>query len=194
MVDVPNRQDSSGPYTDPTHNVLLLVEAAVKRLDDLYNEGFRRLDETLMIHLNYIDKLNVAESKRIDAIRAVDVAAVAIASERASQQAIVLANQVSASAETLRSLVASTASTVASQLQQVSARLEERLALLEKAQYEGKGLSGVPPQLLNRIDTLEKTGYQSAGKGEGIAKFAGWIFAGITIIIAIATYISIVTP
>lgn len=181
MTDVNTKQDGGSPYTDPTHNVLLLVEAAVKRIDDLHTEGFRRLDETLRIHLIYIDKLNVAESKRIDAIRAVDVAAVAIASERASQQAIVLANQVSASAETLRALVASTAATVAQQLQQVSNQLAERLSLLEKSQYESKGLSGVHPQLLSRLAELEKTEYQTAGKGMGIKEFIGWIVAALTV-------------
>ena len=186
MTDVPHKQDSGGPYTDPTHNVLLLVEAAVKRLDDLYEEGFRRLDETLRIHLAYIDKLNAAESKRIDAIRAVDVAAVAIASERASQQAIVLANQVAASAETLRALVATTASTVAQQLQQVSNQLAERLTLLERSQYENKGLSGVPPQLMEKLNMLEQAGWTMAGRGQGIARFAGWIVAGLTIVIALA--------
>lgn len=136
----------SNEYTDPTHNVLQLVNAAVKRLDDLSTERAERTKdimtlnkEILNLHVSYGEKLSVAESKRIDAIRAVDVGAVAIASERATQQATVLANQVSASAETLRTLVATTAGTVAAQLQSVSNQLVDRIALLEKSQYETKG-------------------------------------------------------
>lgn len=136
----------SSEFTDPTKNVLQLVNAAVKRLDDLgsaereKNKEIIALNkEILNLHVVYGEKLSVAESKRIDAIRAVDVGAVAIASERATQQATVLANQVAASAETLRTLVATTAGTVAAQLQSVSNQLADRIALLEKSQYETKG-------------------------------------------------------
>lgn len=136
----------SSEYTDPTYNVLQLVNAAVRRLDDLgsaererHKEVTALNKEILNLHVGYGEKLSVAESKRIDAIRAVDVGAVGIASERATQQATVLANQVSASAETLRTLVASTAGTVAAQLQSVSNQLADRISLLEKSQYETKG-------------------------------------------------------
>src|SRR6185436_15658046 len=69
------------------------------------------------------------------------VAAVAIASERQVQQASVLANQVSASAETLRNLVATTANATATQFQQVISPIVERIALLEKSKYEISGQS-----------------------------------------------------
>lgn len=128
--------DSTGrPIVDPTKNVLQLVEAAVKRLDDLASAEKMRVD----MQFTYMEKLQTAEAKRIDAIRAVDVNAVAVASERAAAQAQVLANQVSQSAETLRSLVAQTASTIAQQLAQLTSQLTDRLALLEKSQYENKG-------------------------------------------------------
>lgn len=147
-IENENKGGTSGgnQYTDPTHNVLQLVEAAVKRLDDLGKAERKRHKqvtalnkEILNLHVAYSEKLSVAESKRIDAIRAVDVGAVAIASERATQQATVLANQVAASAETLRTLVATTAGTVAAQLHSVSSQLADRIALLEKSQYENKG-------------------------------------------------------
>ena len=113
---------------DPTANVLLLVDAAVKRLDDigsirselqqerirriddlrvtdtrrvdeLRQAESRRVDEHATMRAEYENKLSEAEKKRIDAIRAVDVAAVAVASERATQQATVLANQVACVSE-----------------------------------------------------------------------------------------------
>jgi site-specific recombinase len=201
----PNNEHANGPrrpppnpdvpavasrYTDPTYNVLLLVEAAVKRLDDLHKAEMRRVDDMVNVHFDYREKLAVAESKRIDAIRAVDVGAVAIAAERTSQQAVVLANQVSTSAETLRTLVTSTAATVAQQLQQVSGQLSERLSLLEKTQYESKGLSGIPPQLLARLDRLEEAGFTTAGRGAGISQFIGWIVAALAILGVILKFVT----
>lgn len=133
---------------DPTENVMALVAAAVKRLDDLHAANMRRVEQSLDTHTTYAKQLAEAEAKRIDAIRAVDVGAVAVASERAAAQAAVLAQQVVTSAETLRALVASTATTVAAQLQQMSSQLTDRLALLEKSQYENKGKSGITAPLL----------------------------------------------
>lgn len=112
---------SEGPSTDadnvsvrdPTQNVMKLVEAASRRIDDLIVAGFRRIDELrsmdsrradelreaesrrvneqLTLRADYEERLRNAEAKRIDAIRAVDVNAVAVASQRASDQATVLA-------------------------------------------------------------------------------------------------------
>src|ERR1035437_5398164 len=133
------RPVQKGPngQVDPTANVLALGEAAVqrindlqdaatlrieslreldnKRIDDLRIAEARRLDEQAALRELYHDKLSLAESKRIDAIRAVDVNNVSVASERAAAQATVLANQVTISADALRALVASTATTMAAQ-------------------------------------------------------------------------------
>jgi len=133
---------------DPTANVLALVDAAVKRINDLQQSEIRRIDEILDLRAQFAERLQIAESKRIDSIRAVDVAAVAVASERAAAQATVLANQVVVSADALRALVASTAASVALQLQQMQTQLTDRLSLLEKAQYEGKGRAGLSAPLI----------------------------------------------
>jgi hypothetical protein len=175
---------------DPTKNVLQLVDAAVQRLDDLREADGRRVDEVQRLHVTYAERLAMAESKRIDAIRAVDVAAVQTASDRANAQALVLANQVATSAETLRTLVASTAAAVASSLQQVSGALTERLAMVEKGQYENKGLSGVSPQVLQRLADLERTGNLAEGKGEGKTAISGPLWAiGASILTAIAIFL-----
>src|SRR5512140_1485982 len=104
---------------DPTANVLALVEAAVKRLDDLRDAESRRLDEQAQLRADYSDKLAVAEAKRIDAIRAVDVNAVAIANERAAAQATVLANQLLQTSEALRGLVGTTSTALTERLSKV---------------------------------------------------------------------------
>jgi hypothetical protein len=159
-----NSHTSKIPLVDPTTHVLSLVAAETKREDDLRAAESRRIDEIMTIHSIYAEKLSVAEAKRIDAIRAVDVGAVAIASERASQQAAVLATQVAQSAETLRTLVSATAAQVASNLQTMSGQLSERISALEKSQYEKTGLGGIPTKLLDRIDSLENTLSETRGR------------------------------
>ncbi len=136
-------ESGSSQYTDPTYNVLQLVNAAVERINDvsfLKAENIKEivaLNKQIMdLHVAYEEKLSVAESKRIDAIRAVDVQAVALANERAVGQASILANQVTQSADNLRNLVTSTADNLRTQ---VISPLIDRIALLEKAQYENKG-------------------------------------------------------
>lgn len=127
---------------NPIDNLRQMLVTEVNRLDDLRESEMRRVNEKMQLTADYNMQLIVAEAKRIDAIRAVDVNAVSVANERATAQAAVLANQVAASAETLRTLVAATASTVANQLSQISSQINDRLAILEKAQYESKGSTG----------------------------------------------------
>lgn len=160
---------SGGPTVDPTRNVLDLVRAAVTRLDDLRELESRRLEEKLegeKVHIreilkltsDYEDKLAVAEASRINAIRAVDINAVAVASERATQQASVLATQVTASAETLRTLVATSAGALAEQLTQIIKPINDRIASLERTQYEGVGKAGVTdPQLIQLVAEMRAT-------------------------------------
>jgi cell wall-associated NlpC family hydrolase len=152
----------NGFSEDPTENVKALVKLEMSRQDDLRAAESRRLDEQAELREDFGKQLREAESKRIDAIRAVDVAAVATANERATQQATVLANQVAASAETLRNLVASTASQVAANLQSISAQLMDRLTLLERSQYQ---IGGRDQQ-------------RDVGKVD-VAKWVGWVFAAI---------------
>jgi len=159
---------------DPTNNVreLLAIStersdslraAEQQRVDQLMASEQKRVDEQLSLRAEYDAKLALAESKRIDAIRSVDVAAVAIANERAAAQAIVLANQVSVSAETLRSLVAATAATQASQLATLTNQLTDRLASLEKSQYESKG------------------------SGSGMKDMGAWIFSGVMALVTVGS-------
>jgi len=128
---------------DPTPNVLGLVEAAMQRQDDLRKADraevleIRRIKEDCAKETDQLrEKLREAESARINAIRAVDVAAAALANERGTQQASVLASQVSTSAETLRAMVATTAEAVAKTFAATVSQLSDRVTLLEKSQYQ----------------------------------------------------------
>lgn len=194
----------TGDQRDPTHNVSNLLLAAVQRLDDLaaaerirVNEltsaERRRVDEQAALRAFYDEKLRDAEAKRIDAIRVVDVNAVAVANERQSAAASVLANQVSASAETLRGLVATTAATAAQQFQQVTSQMSERIAALEKASYEGQGRGAYTDpllgQLLVKVDSLQASRSEISGKGAGVN--ASWVVV-LGAISAISALIGIV--
>ena len=122
---------------DPTANVLALVAAAITRLDDLRVAAEKRLDEKINHEIRALRDLSAKdrelsekESARIDAIRAVDVAAVASATGKASDQAVVLANQVTTSFESNRLSVAATVGA-----------LSDRIAALERGQYTSGGSS-----------------------------------------------------
>jgi hypothetical protein len=126
------------PVIDPTKNVQDLNEASNLRQDDLRAASDRfnaaqieNLKELVALRAIYEEKLTIAEAKRIDAIRSVDVNAVAIASEKAAAAAAVLANSVNSSAKNLEE-----------QLKQYVGQINTRLSAVEKSQYEGQGRGG----------------------------------------------------
>jgi hypothetical protein len=207
------------PIIDPTENVKALSEAANKRQDDLReafeklvnarlegvaalakfsidatvserNAEIRRLDSEARLRAEFNEKQQTAESKRIDAIRAVDVNAVAVASTRATDQASVLATQVSQSAEALRALVATTAATVATSQQQLANTLSARLTTLEQAGYQNQGKSTVQDpafqELLKQVTALTQAQNNGVGVTAGRSDVAGWVFGGIMFLIALA--------
>src|ERR1035437_7415708 len=139
-----------------------------ERIDALANQIeaiAQRIDAELKLRSEHAGQLSIAEAKRIDAIRSVDIPAVAMANERAVASAVVLAAQVASSAETLRTLVAQTAQTVAGQLATMSSAINDR------------------------ISALEKTQYTSSGKDTGGKDVWGYIVAGIAVLVAMASFI-----
>jgi hypothetical protein len=109
---------------DPTQNVLDLVEAAVKRLDDLRNATNALADlrgshqrEISDIRAKHNDEIRRLESERRDRTREGDVIAI---------------NAVAATAT-------ATATALATQLQSIITPLIERVANLEKSSYMGAG-------------------------------------------------------
>lgn len=176
---------AGGYPADPTINVQNLLIAAVQRQDDLREADARRINEVAILRAEYTEKLTIAEAKRIDAIRAVDVNAVAVAAERATAQANVLANQVAASAETLRGLVAATAATIAKQLSDLTTQLTDRISALEKSQYTISGAGGVTTPAIDakfsdiaraleglgsKIGSLQDTRSQQTGSDPALAE------------------------
>jgi hypothetical protein len=210
----PDKDIREIPLIDPTENVLKHVEGAVKRLDDLQlsedrrqaeiltlnvkrlddlrSAESRRIDEEAKMREDFANQLREAEAKRIDAIRAVDVNAVAVASERASAQASLLATQVSQSAEALRVLVASTATTMATQQDQSSKQSNDRLAQVEKAQYENQGRSGVADplfiELLKEVKLLRTSGAEHSGEKVGAISMGDWVIRIVLFVLALAGF------
>jgi hypothetical protein len=208
-----------GGVIDPTKNVLDLVEAAIRRQDDLRSASektlqakleavekivelrdehakefaeslAKKLDEEAKLRADFTEKLANAESKRIDAIRSVDVAAVAVASQRAADQATVLATQVAQSAEALRNLVANTAATVATSQQQLASSLSARLTTLEQAGYQAQGKQTISDPaflaLVQEVKALSAANVDRSGVGAGRSDVIGWLAAAFMGMVAFA--------
>ena len=125
---------------DPTKNVLDLVNAAIKRQDDLRDGADRHAREIAALYAAHGAEMRKAESARIDAIRAVDVGAVNRAAEVSAQQASTLAVQVATSAETLRTQVAAAATAATVALAAALEPIQKDIADLRRAQYEAQGV------------------------------------------------------
>lgn len=165
-----------GPVIDPTRNVLDLVLAAVKRLDDVLELTVKRQDdlrasqaaledlrystikENIALRADNDEKLRKAESGRLDAIRLVDTNNVAVADQRAQSTALALAKkgddsalvlsaQTTKSADDVRSIVKTTADESARNLQQQLGAIQ--------AQFTSIG---------TRLTALEQTGAEGLGK------------------------------
>lgn len=210
------------PRIDPTKNVLDTLNAAIKRLDDLdaaervRNQDLhlaetRRMDgelaslakimaadvvhikETATLRAAYEERLQIAEAKRIDANRSGDAAAVSVASERAGAQAIVLANQLTATAETSRAQVAQTATTMRADVEKFSAQVTERLTSLERSSARGEGKQAVSDPASERlaiaVEKLIAAQAVGAGKSMGAGALVAWIFGGVGMFSAVVSIV-----
>lgn len=183
--------DAGGnPVIDPTRNVLDLVQAAVLRQDDLRqsekehlrellalrseqgNNDRRHIKELLELGASYEEQLRAAEAKRIDAIRAVDVAAAAQGRIEAEARASALATQVQASAEAMRNQVASAAQAAAGSLVNALDPIQKAIDELRQAQYQAQG------QKAQIVETR-------AGGGA----VAGYIAGAVGVLVAVITIV-----
>jgi uncharacterized membrane protein YqiK len=125
----------------------------------------RRVDEQMDLRAKHQAEMSLAEAKRIDSNREGDMKAVALANDRANTAAEVLRASGATQAETLRGLVATTATAVAQQLSQITEQMTTRLLALENARFESRGSSG----------SMEKA--------------LGWIFGVVMAMTAIGAFI-----
>ena len=194
------------PVVDPTANVFQLVDAAIRRQDDLRiaekehvtevlrlrgelrendldhlaeivalraeerEKDIEHLKETAALRADHENQLREAEAKRIDAIRAVDVGAVAAAAAVQTTQASTLAAQVASSAEALRNQVAAAASAQTVALAAALEPIIKDIADLRRAQYEAQG------QKAQVVDARANTG-----------AVVGYIVGGVGALVAVVT-------
>ncbi len=132
--------DAQGvPVIDPTANVLALVEAAIRRQDDLREQEAKYTEQLAALRARHAADMQDKETARIDAIRAVDVGAVSRAAEVSAVQASTLAAQVATSAETLRGQVAAAASASTIALAAALEPIQKSIDDLRRVQYEQQG-------------------------------------------------------
>lgn len=135
---------------DPTVNVRSLVDKAIRRQDDLRTSDHDHIREVVWLQADheqkmrdtvakYQEMLGEAESKRINAIRQVDVSAVAAAAAVQETRANTLAGQVALSADAMRVQVAATAQAAQEGLTRALDPIQKDIADLRRAQYEAQG-------------------------------------------------------
>jgi 1,6-anhydro-N-acetylmuramate kinase len=145
-VDSDAMTESTGPIVDPTENVKALSEASAKRQDDLRHAQNELIQEKIAHLRDILDQgrlhareIRDIETKRLDAIRQVDVLNQSIAAARAETAIQTLAATTLASAEALRTTVATTERTLAAQAARDAAAVNERLSALERNLSSGAG-------------------------------------------------------
>jgi hypothetical protein len=217
---------TGGQVIDPTKNVLDLVAAAIARQDDLrkaQSELFEakteaanninklrssydkellkaavdRLDSEAKLRAEFQAAINATEKDRVNAIRSVDVGAVAIATERANatanalaktvqDTALVQSSQVGKAADDLRALVKTTADEQSRNLQQQFSGIQSqflaigtRLTALEQLGAEGVGKQKFQDPattiLMQKVDQLSQTRDSNIGGGVMLASIIGFI-------------------
>jgi hypothetical protein len=130
-----------------------------------------------------------ADSKRLDAIRQVDVLAVNTSAERSAQAVAALAATTSANAENLRTALNNTAATIATQLTNTVDAITKRIAALEQSFYEGKGRQTVVDPQMERltalVEALARTQATGAGKSEGFSASWGFLLGAVSLVAAL---------
>jgi len=178
----PRRAIGTNGYTgagDPSKNVMDLVNAAIARVDDLRESETRHQREVARLLTERVESMMMAESHRIDAIRAVDVDAVQKAASAMATQATSLATQQVQSAEALRTQVSETATLAETRLAAALQPIVRDVAELQKRAWE---TAGGKTQV---IETQAKGGTTSSWMGLAVAACIGFL----SIIMAVAAIV-----
>lgn len=193
----------NGSVVDPTKNVLDLVRAMEKTLDqlrvadgDLLNEKIARLHDKaghnatiIDLHAKHQIALDLKESSRLDSVRQVDQLAVKTESDRAAAAVMALAAQANTTAENLRKSVDSSAATLAAQLSQSMMTIGDRITSLERTSYLGAGKSAVSDPAIEKISqevqALARSRDTTTGKSEGISMAWAVVIGAVGLIVTI---------
>jgi hypothetical protein len=186
--------DSQGnPVIDPTRNVLDLVEAAVKRIDDVFAVQISKIEalaelraqhvkEVAEIREKHNSELNNKEASRLDSIRQID-------QSNQTAQAKVALDAIQANAKQVTDLATSVASSIATTFD----GLAKRTAALELSSAEGIGKTRVKdPQIemfINKVDSLLTSRSEKQGSSDQSKAIYGYVVGIIGIGIAIVSFV-----
>jgi hypothetical protein len=172
-----------GPVIDPTENVLALVQAANERQDDLRDLTKEMFDNKhihtralVQMQSDYQRQLDIAESRRLDAIRQVDREDVTKSATQALTAIQALAQETRTTAETLRAQNAAMMAARDAQASAMFGEITKRLSALELQISEGKGKQAVVDPQMDRLTSLVETlaQQQAAGQGKTAGIGATW--------------------
>lgn len=153
----PATDSSNTPVVDPTDNVMKLVEASSRRIDDIARAESRRIDELMTGERRYNDiraehkkellalyaahsnELSMKESSRLDSIRQVDREDVAKTAAAANNAILALAKQTTDLASTLQSQVGATAAAAETRRSADMSEVNKRVSALELASSASAG-------------------------------------------------------
>lgn len=165
MADSPPKgkgvDSTGGPVVDPTANVYALVAAETQRQNDLraaleerIADGGQHIRELLALDRAHAAEIRDLETKRLDAIRAVDQAQIQRAAEVQATAALALQAQVVTSAETVRTQQATFAQSFTDALTNAIKPLTDTLAVVQQQQNLQAGeLAGQRIQVAENRDT-----------------------------------------
>jgi hypothetical protein len=154
---------------DPSKNVMDLVNSRIERVDDLRESETRHQTEIARLLTDRVEGMMAAESRRIDAIRVVDMAAVAEAAKAAAAQANVLAVTQQATAEALRTQVTDTAGLTETRFAAALSPMVRDVAELQKRAWE---TAGGKTQI---VETQAKGSAASSWMGLAVAACIGFL-------------------
>ena len=182
-----------GHVIDPTANVYALVDAAIRRQDDLrsmsqdderYISELRAMHASELVRLStgHAKELREAETARLNAIRQVDVQQRDSQAATAQNAITALAANISSVAETLRAAAAQMAASLAAQSAAQNEVINKRLTSLEQSSYVGAGKQQVAdPQLAALIDVVAKvqqSQVSNTGASRGRIEMKDFVIAG----------------
>lgn len=174
---------------------------------ELIRVELRSIREVVSLNAEHGKEIRKLETARLDAIRRVDIANQSVTAERSHAAILALERTTLASAETLRGVVENSAKQLAAQTASAMQTVDQRIAALEKASYEGKGKESQTDPALARlteaVESLTSSRATIAGAKGGILAGREWILAivglaggcagllvtAVTIIAAVVAYV-----
>lgn len=178
---------------DPTKNVLDLVEAAIRRQDDLRAAQAKLQEVNMAAEARINAAMREADTQRAKDLREADVRRQNELREAETRRVNELATQKQIFdlelARVIRAGLDASTLLLATQLKEVKTDASDRMAKLEQFANEQRGRASFTDpanaKTLEEIKTLNASRADLAGRSSGIESFIGWIFGGVGMLLAI---------